>query len=167
MHWPIPLNGHHPVSPCVHCPRERGGPARALRFNEKAVMPCRSGVLRDARGWIRERWMIAFAIPFEPNKRAGRVTGSTRRGGNLLNARAFSRFFFMGKRRLRGFARRMAGNAVRGPRCMGPAWHSGPRWRLFCRFSRLAAPFRAFSAAPEHLERPHGRVFCQPGRKTL
>ena len=54
-----------------------------------------------------------------------------------------------------------------GPRCMGPAWHSGPRRRLFCRFSRFAAPFRAFSATPEHLERPHGRVFCQPGRKTL
>ena len=96
MHWPIPLNGHHPVSPCAHCPGERGGPARALRFNEKAVMPCRSGVLRDARGWIRERWLIAFAIPFEPNKRAGRVTGSTRRGGNLLNVRIVSRFFFAG-----------------------------------------------------------------------
>ena len=54
-----------------------------------------------------------------------------------------------------------------GPRCMGPAWHSGPHRRLFCRFSRFAAPFRAFSAAPEHLERPHGRVFRQPGRKTL
>ena len=44
---------------------------------------------------------------------------------------------------MRGFARRMAENADRGPRCMGPAWHSGPHWGLFCRFSRFAAPFRA------------------------
>ncbi len=62
--WPIPLNGHHPVSPCAHCPGERGGPARALRFNEKAVMPSRSGVLGGVRGWICKRWLTVFAIPF-------------------------------------------------------------------------------------------------------
>ncbi len=79
---------------------------------------------------------------------------------------AFSRFFFAGKRRLRGFARRMAENADRGPRCMGSAWHSGPHWGLFCRFSRFAAPFRAFSATSRCFERPHSRVFRQPGKKT-
>lgn len=80
---------------------------------------------------------------------------------------AFSRFFFAGKRRLHGFARRMAGNAARGPRCMGSAWRSGPYWRLSCRFSRFAAPFRAFSATSRCFERPHSRVFRQPGKKTL
>lgn len=73
----------------------------------------------------------------------------------------------MGKRRLRGFARRMAGNAARGPRCMGSAWRSGPHWGLFCRFSRFAAPFRASPAASRRPERPHSRVFWQPGKKTL
>ena len=80
---------------------------------------------------------------------------------------AFSRFFFAGKRRLRGFARRMAGNAARGPRCIGAAWRSGPYWRLSCRFSRFAAPFRAFPVTPKRPERPHSGVFCQPGKKTL
>lgn len=80
---------------------------------------------------------------------------------------AFSRFFFAGKRRLHGFARRMAGNAARGPRCMASAWRSGPYWRLFCRFSRFSAPFRAFPAASRRFERPHSRVFWQPGKKTL
>ena len=49
---------------------------------------------------------------------------------------------------------------------MGPVWHSGPHWGLFCRFSRFAAPFRAFLAASRRFERPHSRVFCQPGKKT-
>lgn len=80
---------------------------------------------------------------------------------------AFSRFFFAGKWRLHGFARRMAGNAARGPRCMASAWHSGPHWGLFCRFWRFAAPFRAFSATSRCFERPHSRVFRQPGKKTL
>ena len=80
---------------------------------------------------------------------------------------AFSRFFFAGKLRLHGFARRMAGNAARGPRCMGSAWRSGPYWRLFCRFSCFAALFRAFPVTPRRPERPHSRVFCQPGKKTL
>ena len=39
-------------------------PARELRFNEKAVMPRRSGVLRGVRGWIRKRRLTVFAIPF-------------------------------------------------------------------------------------------------------
>lgn len=80
---------------------------------------------------------------------------------------AFSRFFFAGKLRLHGFARGMAGNAARGPRCMGSAWRSGPIGGLFCRFSRFAAPFRAFSATSRCFERPHSRVFRQPGKKTL
>ena len=50
---------------------------------------------------------------------------------------------------------------------MGSAWRSGPYWRLSCRFSRLAALFRAFSATPRRFEGPHSRVFWQPGKKTL
>ena len=50
---------------------------------------------------------------------------------------------------------------------MGSAWRSGPYWRLSCRFSRFAAPFRAFSATSRCFERPHSRVFRQPGKKTL
>ena len=80
---------------------------------------------------------------------------------------AFSRFFFAGKRRLSGFACRMAGNAARGPRCMGPAWRSGPHWRLSCRFSCFSALFQAFPVTPKRPERPHSRVFWQPGKKTL
>lgn len=80
---------------------------------------------------------------------------------------AFSRFFFAGKLRLHGFARRMAENAARGPRCMGSAWRSGPHWRLSCRFSCFAALFRAFPATSRCFERPHSRVFRQPGKKTL
>lgn len=43
----------------------------------------------------------------------------------------------------------------------------GPIGGLFCRFSRFAAPFRAFSATSRCFERPHSRVFRQPGKKTL
>ena len=67
---------------------------------------------------------------------------------------------------MHGFARGMAGNADRGPRCMGSAWHSGPHWRLSCRFSCFSAPFRAFPVTPRRPERPHSRVFCQPGKKN-
>lgn len=80
---------------------------------------------------------------------------------------AFSRFFFAGKLRLHGFARRMAGNAARGPRCMASAWRSGPHWRLSCRFSCFSALFQAFPVTPRRSERPHSRVFWQPGKKTL
>lgn len=80
---------------------------------------------------------------------------------------AFSRFFFAGKRQLHGFARGMAGNAARGPRCMASAWRSGPHWRLSCRFSCFSALFQAFPVTPRRSERPHSRVFWQPGKKTL
>ena len=80
---------------------------------------------------------------------------------------AFSRFFLCGEAAVHGFARGMAGNAARGPRCMGSAWRLGPyRW-LFCRFSCFAALFRAFPVTLRRPEGPHSRVFCQPGKKTL
>lgn len=80
---------------------------------------------------------------------------------------AFSRFFLCGEAAVHGFARRMAGNAARGPRCMASAWRSGPHWRLSCRFSCFSALFQAFPVTPRRSERPHSRVFWQPGKKTL
>ena len=68
---------------------------------------------------------------------------------------------------MHGFARGMAGNAARGPRCMASAWRSGPHWRLSCRFSRFSALFQAFPVTQRRFERPHSRVFWQPGKKTL
>ena len=50
----------------------------------------------------------------------------------------------MGKQRLRGFARRMTGNAAMGPRCMGPAWHSGPVGGFPAAFRALLLLFGPF-----------------------
>ena len=85
------------------------------------------------RGWIRKRWLIAFAIPFEPNKRAGCVTGSTRRGGNLLNVRIVSRFFFAGSG---GCSVSLAG------------WQETPPWGLAAWVQHgIRGPVGGFSAA--------------------
>lgn len=80
---------------------------------------------------------------------------------------AFSRFFLCGKAAVARFCSQDGRKRRQGASLHGFSVALGALWRLSCRFSRFAALFQAFSVTPGRPERPHSRVFRQPGKKTL
>ena len=78
---------------------------------------------------------------------------------------AFSRFFLCGEAAVARFCSRDGRKRRQGGLAACVAF--GALLTAFLPLFALPAPFRAFLAASRRFERPHSRVFCQPGKKTL
>ena len=80
---------------------------------------------------------------------------------------AFSRFFLCGKAAVARFCSQDGRKRRQGASLHGFSVAFGALLAAFLPLFALPAPFRAFLAASRRFERPHSRVFCQPGKKTL